>query len=552
MPIIRRIVRGVASGIGAGREAYEAHKQNKQRQAQQDQAAASSSRDVPSDDHPPEYEEVSHEKAQELIAKGHAVAVEGGDEKKYLSAQADDKDGLSEGEEEEEDDDEIAWELDEAQEAADPPSYDETLSNDVKTPDGDVDVPKLVRGVLQQVRQFNGQKPLPYPVVIPQRRPRNKARGFIRAYPPILENYGIPQEAFMTFLKNFQLASQPSKYLMAVFVAAQIVGTVPSVYAMAASMAVSVAAGTAIELQRRYRANTFLDEMNEVLFKPRGLFALVMGFKPNMERPVDVMSIDTDTNALVTQRETPAAGSASGFGRKMKVAQGKTYGEVELGEVAPLIYPALDAAAANPDSSGFKKASKFLADYADRRAQADYAHKHPGSTLANPQDIKFVSRYSDPNHPASSGSLISLLTGGHINPVSRKDQRRQLRREYQDQRRIMRGRAPRYQSKDPDEPSGVIGKMLRQVCLKRRGALLNDVTDMNLGCAISHDRQYAHAGGNCGCSGQDCGDEGDEGSDGRVLWKPAATAFTLIQKEYFAAITIGTYLVVLELTNSSS
>lgn len=28
----------------------------------------------------------------------------------------------------------------------------------------------------------------------------------------------------------------------------------------------------------------------------------------------------------------------------------------------------------------------------------------------------FTSRYADPNHPASNGNLISLVTGGHVNP----------------------------------------------------------------------------------------------------------------------------------------
>lgn len=475
-------MKGVAAGIGAGREAYEAHKQSKA-QAQGD-AVASSSRDAPTDA-PPEYEEVTHERAAELIARGEAVTVHGEDKekqlygvsnKKRLSPQTSEQSGLSGSEESEEDGDEIAWELDEAQEAVDPPSYDETISRDVVTEEGDIDVPKLVRGVMEKVGPFHGQKRMPYPIVIPQRRPRNKKRGFIRAYPPILENYGVSQDAFLTFLKNFHLASQPSKWIGAVFVAASIVGNVPSVYAMAVSIAVQFAAGTAMELQRRYRANTFLNQMNEVLFKPRGLYALVMGFKPNMDRPVDVVSIDTDSDALVTQHETHTS-SARDFGSKMKVAQGKTYGEVELGEVAPLIYPSLDAAAADPNSNAFKKASKFLANYADKRAQAKYAYKNPGSSLANPQDIKFASRYSDPNHPASSGSLIALLTGGHINPPSRKDQGRAIGREFENQIRVAEGRTPR--STDPDEPRGMIRRLLREVsCLQSPDSLCEDFANI--------------------------------------------------------------------------
>lgn len=61
-----------------------------------------------------------------------------------------------------------------------------------------------------------------------------------------------------------------------------------------------------------------------------------------------------------------------------------------------------------------------------------------------------VSRYNDPNHPANSGSLISLITGGAINPAARRQARREAKqdwrnskREYKDARRVARGRAPR-------------------------------------------------------------------------------------------------------------
>lgn len=448
MPLVRRLVKGVAAGIGASREAYESHKRSKEQQQRETEAGPSTS--AP----PPDYEEVSEEKARELIARGEAIPAD--TDSKHLSSKALAQADVSEGEESEEDDDEIAWELDEAQEAADPPSYEATIEGRAGSSE-EVDVPELVREVLHKVGPYPAAvKRMPYPIVIPQRRPRSKNRGFVRAYPPILDNYGISQDAFLTLLKAFHQASKPSKYIAAVFVAAGIVGMVPSVYAMAVSTAVQFAAGTAAELQRRYRANTFLDQLNEHLFKPRGLFAMVMCFKPNATRPMEVAEIDAD--ALVAQRETAPTNTLAATGRKLKVAQGSTYGEVELGEVAPLIYPSLDAAAADPNSCAFKRASKFLQEYGDRRAQAVYNAQHPGSTLGNPQETKFVSRYSDPNHPASSGSLISLLTGGHVNPTTRKQQRRQWRND----RRIARGRTPR-SSRDPDEPKGIIRRMLREV-----------------------------------------------------------------------------------------
>lgn len=42
---------------------------------------------------------------------------------------------------------------------------------------------------------------LPCPVILSQRRPRDKKRGFIRAYAPVLEECGIDQATFLDFLK---------------------------------------------------------------------------------------------------------------------------------------------------------------------------------------------------------------------------------------------------------------------------------------------------------------------------------------------------------------
>lgn len=68
-----------------------------------------------------------------------------------------------------------------------------------------------------------------------------------------------------------------------------------------------------------------------------------------------------------------------------------------------------------------KKKGQFVDAYWDRRAQAKYAAKNPDSMLAQGLKPEFTSRYADPNHPASSGNLFSLVTGGHFNPPSRRD-----------------------------------------------------------------------------------------------------------------------------------
>lgn len=40
--------------------------------------------------------------------------------------------------------------------------------------------------------------------------------------------------------------------------------------------------------------------------------------------------------------------------------------------------------------------------------------KNPDSALSQGHKPTFRSRYADPSHPASSGSLVGLLTGGHM------------------------------------------------------------------------------------------------------------------------------------------
>jgi hypothetical protein len=48
---------------------------------------------------------------------------------------------------------------------------------------------------------------LSLPVVIPQRRPKDRSRGFIRAYAPVLQDAGINQPIWLDFLDTLQKSS---------------------------------------------------------------------------------------------------------------------------------------------------------------------------------------------------------------------------------------------------------------------------------------------------------------------------------------------------------
>ncbi len=100
-------------------------------------------------------------------------------------------------------------------------------------------------------------------------------------------------------------------------------------------------------------------------------------------------------------------------------------------------------------------------------------HGSSAVTIPSASRTPFASRFSDPSHPANSGSLISLLTGGYINPAARRQdrraaryERRALRRDYKDSRRVARGRSPRGPRppiRDRRRPrKGIIKKIMQQ------------------------------------------------------------------------------------------
>lgn len=230
------LIKLVGTGVGAAVE-YHDHRKQRKAAAARDSAQASpeeepviagpSSRpsaaaqtSETSDDLPPPYVQSTGEPARDRqLATGPPAA----DEKKSihqeeLSSDSDSDylyDDLSPLENDEE-----AWQLDEVAASTEPPSYEDATSDDADS---------LVRDVLS-ARKSGPSKPvgkLSLPVIIPQRRPRNKSRGFVRAYSPVLENVGIDQQTFLRFLKSFHASSQANPCFTAVIVAASVAGLVP-------------------------------------------------------------------------------------------------------------------------------------------------------------------------------------------------------------------------------------------------------------------------------------------------------------------------------------
>lgn len=160
---------------------------------------------------------------------------------------------------------------------------------------------------------------------------------------------------------------QASQYLTVINGAAMVVGMVPEPIIMAVTISVQVAVGTAQELQSRHRTNTYLDKMNDALFRPHGLFCMLMTYKPDAQSSSEPVM----TAGLISKTITPSDSKFKEQMKMFKLTTGKSKGEMELPEAAPLVYPALEKVM-EQETKTFKSSSQFVADYMDRRSAAKY------------------------------------------------------------------------------------------------------------------------------------------------------------------------------------
>lgn len=267
-------------------------------------------------------------------------------------------------------------------------------------------------------------------VIIPQRRPDSRKRGFIRAYSPVLAAKGIDEDCFLDFIDVFNVASSANPLINAINLASFAAFALPPGIGIAVSEAIRLAVDTTVELQSRYRTNHFLDQINKLWFLPRGLICFPMIWKPSVSSLVTSVAMDNTASVQFEglDQKTSTIGKFSG-------GAAVTRGNVAFPDAAPLTFPLLDDLADTNDEGArtFKQklagSMKFANEYMDRRAHATYAMKNPNSGLTHlGVRPEFRSRYSDPSHPAASGSLLGLITGGKISTHNLRVARRQNQR----------------------------------------------------------------------------------------------------------------------------
>jgi hypothetical protein len=110
------------------------------------------------------------------------------------------------------------WELDETQSEllSNPEGDDSTSSKRVQ------DIPDLVSAFLKAhgstTAATSGQPSsrLELPVILAQRRPKDRTRGFVRGYAPMLETVGIDQAAWLDFLDKFDQSTTASPWIQVI------------------------------------------------------------------------------------------------------------------------------------------------------------------------------------------------------------------------------------------------------------------------------------------------------------------------------------------------
>lgn len=295
---------------------------------------------------------------------------------------------------------------------------------------GDIALAFIKRHPLDITRSSADRQRLSLPVLVPQRRPEKRARGFIRAYAPMLANVDINQDTFLDFIDTFNKSLEPNPWISAVNLAGFAGEALPDPASLLFGFAVEAATEAFMEGQSLFCSNKFLNYVNAEFFIPRGLVCLVVTWQPdndsgqfatNFVEEVDVPQTKPDLKQEISDIAAEKKKPSEGW-QELKTEMGElmkpTHGDFSWPEPAPLIFPDFKGTPEIRDVGAKKKKAwdrmeDWINEHSDKRAQASWIDEnkhHPGINLV-PQP-KFKSRYADPNHQISSGDLVSLVTGG--------------------------------------------------------------------------------------------------------------------------------------------
>lgn len=321
----------------------------------------------------------------------------------------------------------------------------DTVEQEAAEKDGDSQSPKSTKTPSDLAEAFIQRHPFPndtnqndrlaLPVILPQRRPENRARGFVRAYAPVLAGVGIDQATFLDFIDTFNKVLEPSPWLNAINIAGSAGEAAPEPFTFLIGIGAEVVTDAAMEAHSRFKSNNFLDRVNAVLFAPRGLACLVATWRPEasdeMVTTVDFTgrTVEFGSTEVCTKKvRYMEMQGTSGREKILQTIRNRARGvlksssaAVASSEPAPLIFPALERTVNERERASEKvkkknavnRAEIWLDNYKDKHTQAEWREENSELPAANlmPKP-EYWSRYADPNHPAASGDIVAFFTGG--------------------------------------------------------------------------------------------------------------------------------------------
>lgn len=117
------------------------------------------------------------------------------------------------------------------------------------------------------------------------------------------------------------------------------------------------------------RQNEYLDGMNAKLFKPHGLYAMLMTWKPARSSSFQTLVSTVDMNNKIVT--SVAAREVSGRS-SLHSTSGKTVGQSQMPESAELVFPLLETASDEQKENAMKKAGVWFGEWRDKRSTAKF------------------------------------------------------------------------------------------------------------------------------------------------------------------------------------
>ncbi|KAK8043444.1 hypothetical protein PG993_005874 [Apiospora rasikravindrae] len=292
---------------------------------------------------------------------------------------------------------------------------------------------------------------LSHVVVIPQRRPKRRERGFIRAYAPDLLRCGIDETTFLTFIDGLNAAVSAHPILSAFNLAGAAAGGVPAAVTPIAGLVglgVQVTARVVTEVRARSSQNSYLEKMNDELFRPHGLYCLVMAYDVKSRSNTVPFDLGANHDATITEPSSPPP-QASQSQARLRSNDG-VVGAAQFPATAELVFPDPHDEPPPPYDDGDGDASGDSSVKAEPGGGGNSFTKKIAETAASlqsRQDLRAQRKFQRKNPTSMIGSLLDPKA-----ELTPKDIKKQVKREAKQERKAEKQerKAEKRQRKHPE------------------------------------------------------------------------------------------------------